>query len=64
MKLHLQDAKLESLHRQLADLFATQLNHKWIDYSQTYGFGYQLCDDGTGVMFNDGTKLIQLSDGV
>ncbi|PBC32591.1 Serine/threonine-protein kinase polo [Apis cerana cerana] len=26
---------------------------KWVDYSDKYGFGYQLSDDGVGVMFND-----------
>uniref|UniRef100_A0A0K8SJ07 polo kinase n=3 Tax=Lygus hesperus TaxID=30085 RepID=A0A0K8SJ07_LYGHE len=33
---------------------------KWVDYSDKYGFGYQLCDDGVGVMFNDNTKLVLL----
>lgn len=33
---------------------------KWVDYSDKYGFGYQLCDEGVGVMFNDTTKLILL----
>ncbi|XP_067647347.1 serine/threonine-protein kinase polo [Eurosta solidaginis] len=33
---------------------------KWVDYSDKYGFGYQLCDEGMGVMFNDTTKLILL----
>lgn len=33
---------------------------KWVDYSDKYGFGYQLCDDSVGVMFNDTTKLILL----
>lgn len=33
---------------------------KWVDYSDKYGFGYQLCDEGMGVMFNDTTKLIML----
>lgn len=37
---------------------------KWVDYSDKYGFGYQLCDDGMGVMFNDTTKLIMLSNGL
>lgn len=33
---------------------------KWVDYSDKYGFGYQLCDESVGVMFNDSTKLILL----
>ncbi|KPJ13767.1 Serine/threonine-protein kinase polo [Papilio machaon] len=37
---------------------------KWVDYSDKYGFGYQLCDESVGVMFNDTTKLIMLSNGV
>lgn len=35
---------------------------KWVDYSDKYGFGYQLCDDGVGVMFNDNTRLVLLND--
>ncbi|XP_043798427.1 serine/threonine-protein kinase polo isoform X2 [Apis laboriosa] len=35
---------------------------KWVDYSDKYGFGYQLSDDGVGVMFNDGTRLIMLAN--
>lgn len=30
---------------------------KWIDYSNKYGFGFQLSDKTTGVQFNDKTKL-------
>ncbi|XP_059619622.1 serine/threonine-protein kinase polo [Phlebotomus argentipes] len=37
---------------------------KWVDYSDKYGFGYQLCDEGVGVLFNDATKLIILSNGI
>ncbi|KAM0728007.1 Serine/threonine-protein kinase polo [Formica fusca] len=36
---------------------------KWVDYSDKYGFGYQLSDDGVGVMYNDGTRLIMLANG-
>ncbi|KAG7207750.1 hypothetical protein KM043_009362 [Ampulex compressa] len=36
---------------------------KWVDYSDKYGFGYQLSDDGVGVMYNDGTRLILLANG-
>ncbi|OAD54850.1 Serine/threonine-protein kinase polo [Eufriesea mexicana] len=35
---------------------------KWVDYSDKYGFGYQLSNDGVGVMFNDGTRLIMLAN--
>lgn len=37
---------------------------KWVDYSDKYGFGYQLCDESMGVMFNDTTKLILLPNGL
>jgi polo-like kinase 1 len=36
---------------------------KWVDYSDKYGFGYQLCYEGVGVMFNDSTKLVMLANG-
>lgn len=31
---------------------------KWIDYSNKYGFGYQLSDRSVGVLFNDATKVL------
>lgn len=37
---------------------------KWVDYSDKYGFGYQLCDESVGVMFNDTTKLILLPNAI
>lgn len=37
---------------------------KWVDYSDKYGFGYQLSDESVGVMFNDTTKLIMLANGM
>ncbi|XP_042318762.1 serine/threonine-protein kinase PLK3 [Sceloporus undulatus] len=30
---------------------------KWVDYSNKYGFGYQLSDRSIGVLFNDGTHM-------
>ena len=36
---------------------------KWVDYSDKYGFGYALSDESIGVLFNDVTKLLLLSDG-
>nr|CAD7424046.1 unnamed protein product [Timema monikensis] len=35
---------------------------KWVDYSDKYGFGYQLSDDSVGVVFNDCSKLTMLSN--
>ncbi len=34
---------------------------KWIDYSNKYGFGYQLSDKSVGVLFNGGTRICQTS---
>ncbi|XP_064091396.1 serine/threonine-protein kinase PLK1-like [Macrobrachium nipponense] len=36
---------------------------RWVDYSDKYGLGYQLCDDSIGVLFNDFSKLLLLADG-
>ncbi|XP_076975485.1 inactive serine/threonine-protein kinase PLK5 [Tamandua tetradactyla] len=30
---------------------------QWVDYSSKYGFGYQLSDGGSGVLFRDGTHM-------
>lgn len=35
---------------------------KWVDYSDKYGLGYQLCDNSVGVLFNDYTRLIMYTD--
>ncbi|KAB7494327.1 Serine/threonine-protein kinase PLK1 [Armadillidium nasatum] len=35
---------------------------KWIDYSNKYGFGYQLSDSSVGVFFNDLTRISISSD--
>lgn len=34
---------------------------KWVDYSDKYGFGYQLCDNSHGSLFNDHAQLILFS---
>ena len=36
---------------------------KWVDYTDKYGLGYQLCDDSVGVLFNDCTRLLLGADG-
>ncbi|XP_067124805.1 serine/threonine-protein kinase PLK1 [Centruroides vittatus] len=36
---------------------------KWVDYTDKYGLGYQLCDNSVGVLFNDNTRIILLTDG-
>lgn len=33
---------------------------KWVDYSNKYGFSYQLNNDDIGVLFNDGTTILKL----
>ena len=35
---------------------------KWIDYSNKYGFGFQLSDKSVGVFFNDNTRISYSSD--
>lgn len=30
---------------------------KWIDYSNKYGFGFQLSDNSVGALFNDTTRM-------
>jgi len=36
---------------------------KWVDYSDKYGLGYQLCDNSFGVLFNDSTRVLLLTNG-
>jgi serine/threonine protein kinase len=35
---------------------------KWIDYSNKYGFGFQLSDKSVGVLFNDNTRISYTAD--
>uniref|UniRef100_A0A3P8WMD8 Serine/threonine-protein kinase PLK n=1 Tax=Cynoglossus semilaevis TaxID=244447 RepID=A0A3P8WMD8_CYNSE len=35
---------------------------KWVDYSNKYGFGYQLSDHSVGVLFNNGSHMSLLPD--
>jgi len=35
---------------------------KWVDYTDKYGIGYQLCDNSVGVLFNDSTRLLLASN--
>ncbi|XP_023333665.1 serine/threonine-protein kinase PLK2 isoform X2 [Eurytemora carolleeae] len=30
---------------------------KWVDYSNTFGFGYQLSNNAVGLLFNDSTRM-------
>jgi len=36
---------------------------KWVDYSNKYGFGFQLSDKSVGVLFNDTTRMLLSCDG-
>lgn len=36
---------------------------KWVDYTDKYGVGYQLCDNSVGVLFNDLSRTVLLADG-
>jgi len=31
---------------------------KWVDYTDKYGLGYQLCDNSIAVLFNDNTRMV------
>ena len=33
---------------------------KWIDYSNKYGFGYQLSDKTLGILFNDASSIVRV----
>lgn len=35
---------------------------RWVDYSDKYGLGYQLCDNSIGVLFNDCSRLLLTSN--
>lgn len=35
---------------------------KWVDYSNKYGFGAELCDGSVLVRFNDGSKMTLSKD--
>lgn len=35
---------------------------KWVDYTEKYGIGYQLCDNSIGVLFNDYTRIVLMAD--
>jgi len=56
------DAKLEE---DLNDPMSAPLLwiSKWVDYSDKYGLGYQLCNNTSGVLFNDMTRLQLAADG-
>lgn len=36
---------------------------KWVDYSNKYGFGFQLSSEALGVLFNDTSRIIMAPDG-
>lgn len=36
---------------------------QWVDYTSKYGIGYMLSTGGSGVYFNDSTKMISSADG-
>ncbi|POM60725.1 PLK/PLK-UNCLASSIFIED protein Kinase [Phytophthora palmivora] len=42
-----------------ASLWITQ----WVDYTSKYGIGYMLSNGGSGVYYNDSTKMISSADG-
>ena len=42
---------------------ATLWISQWVDYTSKYGIGYMLSNGGSGVYFNDSTKMISSADG-
>jgi polo-like kinase 1 len=36
---------------------------KWIDYSAKFGLGYTLCNNSSGVVFNDNSKIVMSNEG-
>lgn len=36
---------------------------KWVDYSNKYGFGFQLSNDAMGVLFNDTSRILMAPEG-
>ena len=52
------DTAAASASAKEAPLFIT----KWIDYSNKYGFGFQLSDRSVGVLFNDHSRISYSAD--
>jgi polo-like kinase 1 len=59
------DAKPSSSHDDAEDPASQPVYwvSKWVDYSDKYGMGYQLCDNSVGVLFNDSTRVVLAPDG-
>ena len=51
--LGLKDNNSEVSNIGIAPMFIS----KWVDYSNKFGFGFQLSDGSVGVLFNDSTKI-------
>jgi len=51
--LELKDSFSECSNLGIAPVFIS----KWVDYSNKFGFGFQLSDGCVGVLFNDSTKI-------
>ncbi|KAF3991625.1 hypothetical protein FT663_01448 [Candidozyma haemuli var. vulneris] len=55
-------SKLELDVRELPTCENPTLISKWVDYSNKYGFSYQLNNDDIGVLFNDENTILKLHD--
>ena len=55
--MHVADAAVTQVHRPWI-LYIS----KWVDYSNKYGFGFQLSDNSVGIMFNDNTRMMLTAD--
>ncbi|KAI5961226.1 CDC5 [Candida pseudojiufengensis] len=57
----LEHSKLDNIEEfELPDCDNPTLISKWVDYSNKYGFSYQLNNDDIGVLFNDENTLLKL----
>ena len=56
--------EIKSMNDEAEDPAATPIFwiSKWVDYTDKYGVGYQLCDNSVGVYFNDATRIVLLAD--
>uniref|UniRef100_A0A4W3IAW6 Serine/threonine-protein kinase PLK3 n=2 Tax=Callorhinchus milii TaxID=7868 RepID=A0A4W3IAW6_CALMI len=58
LKSCLSNMPSRNIHRTTPFIWVT----KWVDYSNKYGFGYQLSNRTIGVLFNDGTHMSLSAD--
>lgn len=62
MALTSERSKMELDVKELPTCENPTLISKWVDYSNKYGFSYQLNNDDIGVLFNDENTILKLHD--